>query len=96
MDNIFNNIPITISIIDYLGKMNDGVGLLLSLVADDKSYEIAYWYNKEGQVRIVPEPKLLNLLGVDDIYDYKYINELIYFIHNNIKNPDDILNEFLK
>ncbi len=96
MDELFNNIPITISVIDYLGKMNDGVGLLLSMVAGDTSYEIAYWYNREGHIRIVPEPKLLNKLGVNDIYEFKYINELIYFIHSNLKDTDKILDEFIK
>jgi len=96
MDDIFKDAPISVSIIDYLGKMNNGVGLLLSIVADSISYELAYWYNEEGLFRLVPEPKLLKKLGVNDIYQYKYINELIYFIHHNIPDPNKILNEFLK
>ena len=96
MDEFLNNIPMTISIIDYIGEMENGVALLLNLVADDKSYEIGYWYNRDGLIKIVPEDKLLEKLGVSDIYQYDKINELIYFIHNSIPNTNEILNEFLK
>jgi hypothetical protein len=96
MDKFFDDIPISISIIDYLGKIENGVGLLLSLVTGDISYEIGYWFNKDGQIRLIPEPRLLQKLGVDDIYQYKYINEFVYFIHNSIPDTNKILDEFLK
>lgn len=96
MDEIFKDTPISISIIDYLGKIEDGVGLLLSLVVGDTTYEMGYWFNKEGHFRIVPEPRLLNRLGIDDIYKFEYINEFIYFIHHSLPDTDKILNEFIK
>jgi hypothetical protein len=95
MDDIFKNAPISVSVIDYLGKVEDGVGLLLSLVAEDTSYELGYWFNKNGHVRLVPEPKLLKKLGIEDIYKYEYIQEFIYFIHHSLPDTDEILNEFL-
>lgn len=95
MDDIFKNAPITVSIIDYLGKIENGVGLLLSLVSDEDTYELGYWYNREGHIRLVPDNKLLRKLNIDDIYKFEYINEFIYFIHNSLKNPDKILDEFL-
>ena len=96
MNNIFNNAPISVSVIDYLGKMDDGVGMLLSIVSDDTVYELAYWFDKIGRFRLVPEQKLLDKLELSDIYEYKYINEFIYFIHNNIGDTDKILEQFLK
>ena len=75
MDEIFKDAPISVSIIDYLGKVEDGVGLLLSIVAEEESYELGYWFNKDGLFRLVPEPKLLEKLNISDIYEYKYINE---------------------
>jgi hypothetical protein len=96
MNDIFQDAPISISIIDYLGKIENGVGLLLSLVAGDESYELGYWFNKDGHFRIVAESKLLQKLGVNDIYEFEYINEFIYFIHNSLPDPDKILNEFIK
>ena len=79
MDEIFNNAPISVSVIDYLGKIEDGVGLLLSIVAENTSYEMGYWFNKEGHIKLIPEPKLLEKLEVNDIYQYKYI--YLYFHH---------------
>lgn len=96
MDEIFKNAPISVSVLDYLGKVEDGVGILLVIVAGETSYELGYWFNKDGHVRLVPEPKLLEKLKVTDIYQYKYINELIYFIHNSLPDTNKILEEFLK
>jgi len=95
MDDFLNNIPMTLSIIDYIGKMENGVSLLLNLVYDNISYEIGYWFDKDGNIKIVPENKLLDNLGISNIYEYDKINELIYFIHNNIPNKIEILNKFL-
>lgn len=95
MNEFLNNIPMTLSIIDYIGKMENGVSLLLNLVYNDISYEIGYWFDKDGNIKIVPENKLLDNLGLSDIYEYDKINELIYFIHNNIPNKEEILNKFL-
>lgn len=91
-----NNLPITISIIDYIGKMEDGVGLLLNIVIEDTSYEIGYWYNRNGDVRIVPQENLLELLGVDDIYKYDKVQELVQIIYNSLPNPLEILDQYLK
>jgi hypothetical protein len=95
MDDIIKNAPISVSIIDYLGKIEDGVGILMCIVSNNETYELGYWFNKEGHIRIVPEQKLLDKLNISDIYKYDKINEFIYFIHNNLKDPDKILNEFL-
>ena len=96
MDDIFKDAPINVSIMDYIGQIENGVGLLLCIVAGDTTYELGYWFNKEGHVRLVPEPKLLEKFGVEDIYQYEYINEFIYFIHNSLPDTNKILDEFIK
>lgn len=96
MEDNSNNIPISISIIDYIGQMEDGVGLLLNIIINDTSYEVGYWYNRNGDVRIVPQQNLLDLLGVDDIYKYDKIKELVQVIFDNLPNPLEILDEFVK
>lgn len=96
INELFEKVPISISIIDYLGKIENGVGLLLSMVSGNETYEIGYWFNREGKFRIIPDDKLLKKLNLEDIYEFEYIKEFVYFIHNSLKNPDDILNEFLK
>ena len=95
MEDFIKNAPISVSIIDYMGKIEDGVSLLLNIVAGNEAYELGYWFNRSGEVIITPEIKLLNKLKVSNIYEYEYINELLYFIHNSLPNTEQILNEFL-
>lgn len=96
MNDLFNDAPISVSIIDYIGKVEDGVALLLNIVAGDTTYELGYWYNKDGKFRLIPEKRLLDKLKVTDIYDYKYIKELIYFVHHSLPDTNKILDEFIK
>jgi len=86
---------ISVSIIDYIGQMEDGVGLLLNVIIFDELYEIAYWFNRDGKVSFVPEEKLLKKLGVNSIYEYDRVEDLIMVVHANIPNVDKILDEFL-
>lgn len=86
---------INVSIIDVIGKYEDGISLMLSVLIYDEVYEIAYWFNKDGQIRLVPEQKLLDILGVQSIYEYELVEDLIYFIHINIPNMDKIQKDFL-
>lgn len=86
---------LSVSVIDYLGEIENGVGILINIVAFDVSYEMAYWFNRQGNIKIVPEDKFLKLLGVKNIYDYDKIYELAYFIHNSLPDTSKILDEFL-
>lgn len=94
MDNILNKI--SISVIDVDGVVNDGVVLLLNLMISDEAFEIGYWFNKNNDIIISPEQKLLDFLEVDKINDFEYFDDLLYFIHDNIQNKDIILKEFIK
>lgn len=85
---------ISVSVIDYIGKLEDGVALLLNVMIFDQIYEMSYWFNREGLVRIVPEQKLLDKLNVNSIYDYEGVEDFIILIHTNIPNVDKILDEF--
>lgn len=94
MDNVES--PISVSVIDYIGQIGDGVSLLLNVIIFDELYEIAYWFNEKGQVRIVPEQKFLDKLQVDSVYEYHGVDDLIMLIHSNIPQVDKILDEFIK
>lgn len=85
---------ISVSVIDYIGEMNGGVSLLLNVIINEISYEVAYWFNRNGEVRFVPEQKLLDKLNVKSIYEYNKFEELVMVIHSNIPNVDKILDEF--
>lgn len=86
---------VSVSVIDYIGKMGDGITLLLSVMIFDQLYEVAYWFNREGKIKIVPEDKMLKKLNVESIYKYEHIEDLIMVIHSNIPNVDKILDEFI-
>ena len=75
---------ISVSLIDYIGKLSseefgDGVAVILSLIIDDETYEIVYWFNKQNQFRINIEQKFYdNYPKIKDIYEYEYLIDLLY------------------
>lgn len=85
---------ISVSVIDYIGKMDDGVALLLNLIINDELYEIGYWFNLDGKIKIVPEDKLLDKLNLKSIYDYNKLDDLLFIIHSSIPSADEIFSEF--
>jgi len=87
---------ISVSVIDYIGQMEDGVSMLLNVMIFDELYEMAYWFNRAGKVSLVPEEKFLKKLNVESVYDYDKVEDLIMVIHANIPNVDKILDEFIK
>lgn len=84
----------SISVIDYIGKIKNGVAILLSLNVDDNLYELIFWINRQKNYTLTVENRLLELLNVKDIYDYQYINELITKIFKSIPPINELFNEF--
>jgi len=87
---------VSISLLDVQNIVNSGVALLLNLMIRDEAFEVGYWFNKEGDIIISPDDKLLDYLEVEKIEDYEYFNDLVFFIHENIPNKDKIIEEYLK
>jgi hypothetical protein len=85
---------VNISLIDYIGIIENGVGLLLSIRVIDDIYEIIYWFNVDGNIKIITEEDFLILLGVKDIYEYDGLDNLINKIESVIPDKIDILKEF--
>lgn len=88
---------INLSLVDYIGKLENGVAVILSLVIDEEQYEIIYWFNRNSDYRINIEQKFYdNFPHIKNIYDYEYLYELLYYIDNKIlPNKEEIFNEFL-
>jgi hypothetical protein len=85
----------SISIIEFLDKIEDGVGVLLSFILDENVYEMIYWFNKKGEYSLVVEPKFYEHYNIDSIYNMPYINELISHIENVVLPPkNEIYKEF--
>jgi len=85
-----------ISVIDYIGKINNGVAVLLSMKVVDKIYELVYWFDVENEYLLSCDDNFLTDYNIKDIYEYKNYKKLAYYIHNYVlDNKDDIINEFL-
>ena len=85
-----------ISIIDYIGKINDGVAVLLSMRVTDKIYEFGYWFDREDKYLLSCDDKFLSDYNLNSIYEYKNYKKLAYYIHKFVlTNKEDIFNEFL-
>ena len=85
-----------ISVIDYIGEINGGVAVLLSMKVKDKIYEIAYWFDKENNYRISVDDNFLQDYNIKDIYEYKNYKNLAYYIHTFVlDNKEEIFKEFL-
>ena len=85
---------ISLSIVDYIGKIKDGVAILLSLNIDDVIYEMIFWINKENKYVLSVDEKLLKLLNVESIYDYENLDDLLYKIFQLLPKLNDLFSKF--
>lgn len=87
---------VKVSIIDYIGKVENGVAILMNLIFLEKSYEFVYWISENGNYRINFENNFLNEFHIKDIYKFPPITHLIKYLDNEILPPKkDIFDEFL-
>jgi len=86
-----------ITIIDYIGQMENGVSVLLSMKVDEKIYELIYWFDNNDNYYMNVDKNFLNDYKIKSIYDYKNYKKLAFYIHNYVlKNKDEIFKEFYK
>jgi hypothetical protein len=86
-----------ISIIDYIGEINDGVAIILSLKVKEKIYQLIYWFNKEDNYIMSIDENFLHDYNIKTIYEYKNYKKLAYYIHTFIlNNKEEIFKEFLQ
>lgn len=86
-----------ISVIDYIGEINNGIAVLLSMKIKDKIYQIGYWFDKENNYMISADENFLKDYNIKEIYEYKDYKKLAYYIHTFVlTNKDEIFKEFLE
>jgi hypothetical protein len=86
-----------ISIIDYIGEINDGVAVILSLKVKDRIYQLVYWFNKEDNYIMSVDENFLKDYNVKSIYEYPEYKKLAYYIHTFVlDNKEEIFKEFIK
>lgn len=77
---------ISISLVDYIGVVDNGIGIILSLIIGEENYELMYWFNKENKYTIVIEDKFyIDFPKIDNIL--KYSENLMYHIDSNVLPP---------
>jgi hypothetical protein len=85
----------SITITDYIGVIENGIAVILSMVLNEKTYEFIYWFNKKGDYRLVAEEDFLLDQNLDTIYDFPKLKHLIVYIDNFVLPPRaDIYKEF--
>lgn len=86
-----------ISVIDYIGEINNGVAVLLSMKINDKIYQIGYWFDRNDNYLISSDDVFLQDYGLKSIYEYKNYKTLAYYIHTFVlDNKEEIFKEFLE
>jgi len=88
---------ISISLVDFIGKIDDGVGMILSMMIFDKSYEVMYWINKNDNYRIVVDDNFyIDYPSVADIYTFDRLKDIIIYIDKELlPSREEIWKEFL-
>lgn len=85
-----------ISVVDYIGEINNGVAVLLSMKVVDKIYQLAYWFDRDDNYILSCDNVFLEDFKINDIYEYKEYKKLAYYIHNFVlDNKEEIFKEFL-
>lgn len=84
-----------ISINDYIGKIENGLAIDLSIMIQDDIYHIMYWFDKNDNYKLSAEQKFLDKYNLSSIYEYSNVKKLAYYIHTFvIKNKDELLTTF--
>ena len=68
---------VSISIVDYIGKVKDGVAIVMTINIDDTVYQMVFWFNSSCKYVLTVEEELLKLLNINTIYEYEHLEELL-------------------
>lgn len=84
-----------IDILDYIGKINDGALVLISIIYEGEYYEGTFYYNKNNIVALTVEKKLEDLIGCT-IEEFKDYNEIMISLIKRVVPIDEIINRLDK
>lgn len=85
-----------ISINDFLGKIENGVAVDLSIKINEKIYHLMYWFDKNDNYKMSADKNFLDDFKINSIYEYKNYKKLAYYIHNFIiTDKEELFEKFL-
>jgi len=73
-----------ISVVNYIGKVDNGIAVDLSLKVKDELFNMIYWFDKNDNYKMSIDEKFLKKYNITNIYEYKNYKRLAYYIHNFI------------
>lgn len=85
-----------ISVIDYIGEINNGVAIILSMRISDNIYEIGYWFDKDDNYLLSADDNFLTDFKIKNIYEFENYKKLAYYIHNFVLDKNLLIKEFLE
>lgn len=85
---------VSISIVDYIGKIKEGVAILLSVNINDTIYQMIFWFNKNHNYVLTVDDSLLVLLDIKSIYDYEHLDDLLRKIFMILPPVKDLFEKF--
>lgn len=84
-----------ITVIDYIGQIENGVAILLSMRIDEKIYQMIYWFDSHDNYFMNIDQNFLADYKIKSIYDYKNYKKLAFYIHHFVlTNKEEIFKEF--
>jgi hypothetical protein len=82
---------LTFDIIDYMGKKDDGIFVLINLNIDNVDFYEAIFYYKENLVALTTDEKFEELIGCE-IEDFPGYNDLMVGILSRLLPYEEALN----
>ena len=88
-------INIKTAILDYMGELNNGVCISITITLYDYSFQSVYWIHPDGYHTLECEENFLKLFGVTTTERLPFLKELVEDIESILPEKDDIFKEFL-
>lgn len=85
---------VSISVVDYVGKIKDGLGVVLSMAIEDDVYQMIFWFNKECKYVLSVDEELLKILNVKTIYEYENLEDLLEKIFLALPSVKEMFEKF--
>jgi len=84
----------SISVIDYIGKVKDGVAIILSINIEDTIYQMIFWVNKHSKYVLTVDEQMLTMLNIKTIYEYENLEDLLKKIFLTLPPIEELFKKF--
>ena len=89
-----NELNLYTSIIDYVGKIDNGVAILISITIYEFTFQGMYWFDKDNNKILEIENNFLKLFSCLKTDDLPFLNELIEDIESILPDKQEIFEAY--